>query len=75
MGCGAKSNKQAVEAPKELTIYGNILDNQSRSLKIAAEIGEKNFKFLNIDFSKPGPKFNEYLAKNPLGTIPLLEEG
>ena len=45
MGCGAKSNIRAIEAPKELTIYGNILDNQSRSLKMAVEIGGKNFKF------------------------------
>ena len=45
MGCGAKSNIRAIEAPKELTIYGNILDNQSRSLRMAAEISGKNFKF------------------------------
>jgi glutathione S-transferase len=44
-------------------------------LKVCAEIGEKSFKFENIEFLKPGPKFNEYLSKNPLGTIPMLEEG
>jgi hypothetical protein len=27
MGCGGNSNVRQVEIPKELTIYGNILDN------------------------------------------------
>ena len=75
MGCGGNSNIRQVELPKELTIYGNILDSQTRSLKICAEISGKNFKFNNVDFLKPGPKFNEYLAINPLGTIPMVEEG
>ena len=75
MGCGGNSNIRQVELPKELTIYGNILDSQSRTLKVCAEIGGKSFKFNNVDYLKPGPKFNDYLAKNPLGTIPMIEEG
>jgi glutathione S-transferase len=75
MGCGGNSNIRQVELPKELTIYGNILDSQTRSLKVCAEVGGKNFKFNNVDFLKPGQKFNEYLTKNPLGSIPMIEEG
>ena len=42
MGCGGNANARPVEMPKNLTIFGNVLDNQTRSLMaICDKAGEK----------------------------------
>jgi hypothetical protein len=46
MGCNANANARTVELPKELTIYGHILDTSTRSLKMSCEISGKKFKFV-----------------------------
>ena len=77
MGCGAGSNNRGppVEVPKEFTIYGHILDNSSRSLKMACDYSGKKYHFNTIDFTKGANADVRFTNINPTGHIPMIEEG
>jgi len=75
MGCNSNTNARTVELPKELTIYGHILDTQTRSLKMSCEVSGKKYKFCEVDFLKEGGRPDDYLKVNPTGAIPMIQEG
>merc|ERR1719446_1295748 len=75
MGCGSQAGGRQVEIPKEFTIHGHVLDNSSRSLKMACLYAGKTFNFNTIDFVKGANNDTRFLAINPTGHIPMVEEG
>ena len=75
MGCGGNSNARPVEIPKNLTIFGNILDTQTRSLMCICDKANQTYIFNKIDTLKGENKQSRYLAINPTGHIPMIEEG
>ena len=76
MGCGGNNqNSRVVEIPKEFTIHGHILDNTSRSLKMACLYAGKTQNFNSIDFIKGQNMEPRFLNINPTGHIPMIEEG
>ena len=76
MGCNTNANNtRIVEMPKEFTIHGHILDNTSRSLKVACNISGKQVNFNSIDFINGKNNEARFLAINPTGHIPVIEEG
>lgn len=72
---GGNANARVVEIPKEFTIHGHILDNTSRSLKIACQYSGKTFNFMAVDFLKGQNNDPRFLSINPTGHIPMIEEG
>jgi glutathione S-transferase len=54
-------------------IYGNKRSRATRVLWLLEEIGQP-YELKNIDFDKKEQKTPEYLALNPNGTVPTLED-
>ena len=53
MGCAAQDGgKPAVSMPKNLTIYGNILDVSTRNLMVILDRSEIKYKFVSISIMK-----------------------
>ena len=75
MGCGSNSNARPVELPKNLTIYGSILDNQTRSLVACCKLTSTQFILNRIDPLKNENKGAMYIRINPTSHIPMIEEG
>ena len=73
MGCGGNSTaRPRVEAPKALTLHGNILDNQSRAIMTICRYCSVTYALVPVDSSKP-QSMEEYKKKNPSGHLPMLE--
>jgi len=75
MGCGGNANARAVEIPKNLTIFGSILDTQTRSLMTICDKSKQVYIFNKIDTLKGDNKATRYVSINPTGHIPMIEEG
>lgn len=76
MGCGGNAGaRQGVEIPKNLTIFGHILDTQTRSLICVCDKANQVYLFNKIDTLKGENKQGHYLRINPTGHIPMIEEG
>ena len=61
--------------PKNLTIYGNICDSQTRSLMAICDKANEKYILSKIDPIKGEHIQTRYLAVNPTGHIPMIEEG
>ena len=61
--------------PKTLTIHGHIMDNQARSLMGICDKAELKYQNNKIDPIKNENLGERYLAVNPTGHIPMLEDG
>ena len=72
---GSANTRGPVEQPKSFTIYGHIIDNASRSLKMACDFSQKQAAWNEIDFIKQANTDSRYTAINPTGHIPMVEEG
>ena len=55
MGCGGTSNSRGADV-KEVTIYGHILDNQTRTLMLSFDISALKYKFKEINHVNPEVK-------------------
>lgn len=75
MGCGGNANARPVEVPKNLTIFGSILDTQTRSLVAICDKAGQTYIFNKIDTLKGENKQTRYISINPTGHIPMIEEG
>ena len=75
MGCGGNASSRQVDIPKNLTIHGHILDNQTRSLMACCQVSGVPCVTNTIDFLKGDNRAPRYLNINPTGHIPMLEEG
>ena len=75
MGCGGNANARTVEMPKTLTIHGNVLDSQTRALMAICELSGTAYIPNKIDNLKGENTQSRYLAINPTGHIPMLEDG
>lgn len=74
MGCGGNSNARPNEAPKPLTLHGNVIDNSSRSVMAICKLSNvplmvNQINYLDLQGTKAFQKIN------PSGHIPMLEEG
>ena len=58
-----------------MKIYGHPISTCTR--KVLAILAERNanFEFVTVDIMKGAHKHSEYLARQPFGQIPALEEG
>jgi hypothetical protein len=50
---GGATNAPAIEKPKNLTIYGNVLDNQSRTLMALCNLANIKPIIIDIDYLNP----------------------
>ena len=75
MGCGGNSSARPVQIPKNFTIHGNILDTQTRSMMAMCEVSGTKYILNSIEPLKGDNSATRYLAINPTGHIPMLEEG
>jgi len=50
MGCGGNSSaRPKVERPMDLTLHGNVLDNQSRAIMTICEYCKVDLKHIPVD--------------------------
>jgi len=75
MGCGGQGGARQVELPKNLTIFGHIMDSQTRSLMSICDKAGVKYIFNKIDTIAGDNKQSRYLSINPTGHIPMIEEG
>ena len=76
MGCGGTGGARGqVELPKNLTIFGHIMDSQTRSLMGICDKAGVKYIFNKIDTIAGDNKQARYLSINPTGHIPMIEEG
>lgn len=73
--CGGAKGTREIEIPKQFSIHGHIIDSQTRSLVMACNVAGKTFILNSIDFVKQANIDTRYLAVNPTGHIPMIEEG
>ena len=70
----AGTTAPTIEAPKKLTLYGNILDNQSRTVKALCSLSQVNVTEIEIDYLNP-EALKRFKDRNVAGSIPMIEEG
>ena len=58
-----------------MTLYGHILDSQSRSIMAINEITGQRCHINPFDPTKGENKTDKFLQINPCGQIPMIEEG
>ena len=66
---GPKS-KTMVE--KKLRVYGNAFNSDTRTILTLLEISGVKFNYVEIDIFQGKHQEEEYLSKNPCGTIPMI---
>jgi len=58
-----------------LTLYGHPLSSPSNKVRMTAHAVGEEYDFILIDLSKGEQKSEKYLAVNPVGQVPAIEDG
>ncbi|RZC93540.1 hypothetical protein C5167_007353 [Papaver somniferum] len=58
-----------------LKLYGFPMSSPTACVMTCLAEKEVEYELVNVDLSKGEHKFPAYLAKNPFGQIPVLEDG
>ena len=66
------SGKPQPEPKKPLKVYGHHFNSDTRTVLTLLDISGTDYEFEEIDIFKGKHQEAMYLAKNPLGTIPMM---
>ena len=58
-----------------ITLYRHPLSGHSHRVELMLSLLKLNFKSIDVDLMKGAQKQPEFVAKNPFGQVPVLEDG